>query len=72
VKVLQHFGVDSVPEKMENFHSLTRLSAREDFMEYKGIYPTTREPVFFGLEIALLNPYNNEDCNVNEESTLIG
>jgi len=51
---------------MENFQS-----AREDVIECKGIYPTTREPVFFGMEIASFNPYTNDDCNVNEESTLI-
>ena len=61
-------GIDSVPETMENFESLTRLSAR-DFIQCKEIYPTTRESVFFGLEIASLNPYTNEDCSVNEDST---
>ena len=27
-------GTESVPEIMENFYTLTRLSAREDFIEY--------------------------------------
>jgi hypothetical protein len=27
-------GTELVPEKSENFHTLTRLSAREDFTEF--------------------------------------
>jgi hypothetical protein len=49
-------GTESVPETLLNVHSLTRLSAREEFIEYKAIYPTRREPVSFGLEAAPLNP----------------
>jgi len=27
-------GTDSVPEKLENFDTLTRLSVREDFIDF--------------------------------------
>jgi hypothetical protein len=30
---LQKMGKEPVPKMLENFHNLTRLSAREDFIE---------------------------------------
>lgn len=32
----QKMGTDSVPETLENFQPLRRLSAREDLIEYNG------------------------------------
>lgn len=32
----QKMGTESVPESLNNFQPLTRLSAREDFIEHNG------------------------------------